>query len=125
MELLGFTVSGHPVDQFAGIAWDTYCLIASLDQFPNQRVTVCGLIIADRSHHQITGDRMKFITICDHTGIIECELFADTYRRFGIQTVRSPVVELEATVTPFENGRGCTLDVHGVGKPRKTVSHTL
>ena len=43
-------------------------------------MTVCGII---------TGDRMKFITICDHTGIIECELFADTCRRFGIQTVRS------------------------------------
>ena len=27
-------------------------------------------------HHQITGDQMKFITICDSTGIIECELFA-------------------------------------------------
>ncbi|MEO6786599.1 MAG: hypothetical protein ABI318_10740 [Chthoniobacteraceae bacterium] len=125
MELLGFTVSGHPLDQFAGIAWDTYCPITSLGSFPNQRVTVCGLIIADRSHHQITGDRMKFITICDHTGIIECELFADTYRRFGIQTVRSPVVEIEATVTPFENGRGCTLDVHRVGNPRKTAPHTI
>ena len=81
-------------------------------------MTVCGLIIADRSHHQITGDQMKFITIRDHTGIIEVELFADTYRRFGIQTVRSPVVEIEAIVMSFENGRGCTLDVHRVGKPR-------
>ena len=40
------------------------------------------------------------------TGVIECELFADTYRRFGIQTVRSPVVEVEATVTPFEKRSG-------------------
>ena len=61
---------------------------------------------------------MKFITICDYTGIIECELFANTCRRFGIQTIRSPVVEIEATVTPFANGRGCTLDVHRVAKPR-------
>ena len=61
---------------------------------------------------------MKFITICDHTGIIECELFADTYRRFGIQTVRSHVVEIEATVMPFEHERGCTLDVRRVGKPQ-------
>ena len=125
MELLGFTVSGHPLDQFAGIPGDTYCTIASLDKFPNQRVTVCGLIIVDRSHHQITGGQMKFITICDHTGIIECELFADTYRRFGIQTVRSPVAEIEATVTPSENARGCTLHVHWVGKPRKTVPHRI
>ena len=52
------------------------------------------------------------------TGIIECEIFAATYRRFGLQTIRSPVVEIEALVAPFENGRGCTLDVQRVGTPR-------
>lgn len=118
MELLGFTVSGHPLDQFAGIPWDTYCPIRDLAQFAGQRVTTCGLIIADRSHHQVTGDQMKFITICDYTGIIECELFAATYRRFGLATVQFAAVEIEATVTPFDNGLGCTLDVQRVGKPR-------
>lgn len=118
MELLGFTVSGHPLDQFTGIAWDTYCPIRDLARYAGQRVTTCGLIIADRSHHQVTGDQMKFITICDYTGIIECELFAATYRRFGLATVQFAAVEVEATVTPFDNGLGCTLDVQRVGKPR-------
>ena len=118
MELLGFTVSGHPLDQFAGIAWDTYCPIRDLARYAGQRVTTCGLIIADRSHHQVTGDQMKFITICDYTGIIECELFAASYRRFGLATIQFAAVEVEATVTPFDNGLGCTLDVQRVGKPR-------
>ena len=86
--------------------------------YPCERVSVCGLIIADRSHHQVTGDQMKFITICDYTGIIECEIFAQTYRRFGLETVRHPVVAIEACVTPFDNGAGCTLEVVRVGKPR-------
>jgi DNA polymerase III alpha subunit len=103
---------------FAGIAWDTYCPIRELARYAGQRVTTCGLIIADRSHHQVTGDQMKFITICDYTGIIECELFADTYRRIGLATVQFAAVEVEATVTPFDNSLGCTLDVHRVGKPR-------
>lgn len=118
MELLGFTVSGHPLDQFDGIPWASYCPIRDLPRYAGQRVTTCGLIIADRSHHQVTGDRMKFITICDHTGIIECEIFASTYRRFGLATVQFAVVEIEATVTPFDNALGCTLDVQRVGKPR-------
>ena len=121
MELLGFTVSGHPLDQFPSIPWETYCPIRDLGNFAGQRIITCGLIIADRSHHQVTGDQMKFITICDHTGIIECEMFAAAYRRFGIATVRFPVVEVEATVTCFENGHGCTLDVQSVGKPRSIV----
>ena len=66
----------------------------------------------------VAGDPMKFITICDHTGIIECEIFATTYRRFGLATVQFAVVEVEGTVTAFENGLGCTLDVHRVGRPR-------
>ena len=115
MELLGFTVSGHPLDQFPGVAWDTYCRIADLSNFPGERVTVCGLIIEARLHSQSTGETMKFITICDYSGIIECEIFAATYRRFGLATIRFAVVEVEATVNPFDNGLGCTLDVHRVG----------
>ena len=117
-ELLSFTVSGHPLEQFPDVAWDTYCPIRDLAHFPGERVTVCGLIIADRSHHQITGDQMKFITICDYTGIIECEIFAKTYRRFGLETVRHPVVEVEARVSPFDDGTGCTLEVLRVARPR-------
>lgn len=61
---------------------------------------------------------MKFMTLADPTGIVETELFADTYRSFGIVTVRYPVLEVHATVEPYENGRGFSLHVHRVGKPR-------
>jgi len=64
---------------------------------------------------------MKFIITCDHAGIIEWEIFAQTYRRFGLETVRHPVVEVQARVTPFESGLGCTRDVLRVGK----TSHSI
>jgi|GEM_PF-2818839 len=82
-----------------------------------------GLVIEQRLHHQITGEVMKFMSIADHTGIVETELFADTYRSFGIVTVRYPVLEVHATVEPYENGRGFSLHVHRVTKPRKIVKH--
>jgi hypothetical protein len=66
---------------------------------------------------------MKFLTICDYSGMVECELFADTYRRFGINTIRFPVVELTATVTPYDNGLGYSLQVQRVGKPRQQKSN--
>jgi len=118
MELLGFTVSGHPLEQFPDVAWGTYCPIRGLNKYPGQLVSVCGLIIEDRLHGQVTGELMKFITICDYTGIIECEMFAETYRRFGLNTVRHPVVEVTGMVEPFDNGLGCTLQVREVRKPR-------
>ncbi len=117
-ELLGFAVSSHPLDLFPGIAWDTYCPISRLPQFTGQTVVVCGLVIEQRTHHQVTGEPMKFLTLCDWTGMVETELFAATYKSYGLATVRHPVLEIEATVEPHENGRGISLRVHRAGKPR-------
>jgi DNA polymerase III alpha subunit len=61
---------------------------------------------------------MKFLSICDATGIIECELFADAYKRYGLETVRNPVVEIIGKVMPFANGNGHTLQVQRVGRAR-------
>jgi hypothetical protein len=44
-----------------------------------------------------------------HAGKLEAELFAQTYKNYGLATVRYPVLEVTAAVDPFENGRGLTL----------------
>lgn len=62
---------------------------------------------------------MKFMTLADWTVMFETELFAQTYRSYGLATVRYPVLEVEAKVEPFENGRGFTLRVLKAGKPRQ------
>jgi len=117
-ELLGFTVSGHPLELYPDVAWDTYCRVSDLHRYAGQTVVTCGLVIADRSHHQITGDQMKFITLCDYSGMVECEIFSESFRRFGLVTIQYPVVEVEAEVTPFESGLGYTLNVKAVRRPR-------
>ncbi len=117
-ELLGFAVSGHPLDLFPNIAWDSYCPVARLGDFPGQTITTCGLVVEQRTHHQITGEPMKFLTLADWTGLVETELFARTYRRHGLATVRYPVLEIEASVEPYENSRGHTLRVLRAGAPR-------
>ncbi len=61
---------------------------------------------------------MKFLTLCDYTGMVECELFPDAYRHFGIQTIRHPVLEITALVMPYENPIGFSLQVESVNKPR-------
>lgn len=117
-ELLGYTVSGHPLDCHPNIRWDTYCPISELPRYHHQRVTVCGLIIVSRSHLQQDGEPMKFISICDRSGIVECEIFADAYRAYGLATVRYPIVQVTAEVTPFDNQAGFTLSVQRIEKAR-------
>jgi len=83
-----------------------------------ETVVTCGLVVEQRTHHQITGEPMKFLTLADLTGMVETELFAQTYKSYGLATVRYPVLEITAMVEPFENGRGFTLRVLRAGKPR-------
>ncbi len=121
-DLFGFALSGHPLELFAGVAWDTYCPVNRLGEFVGQTVTTCGLVVEQRTHHQITGEPMKFLTLADWTGMVETELFAQTYKSYGLATVRYLVLEVEARVEPFENGRGFSLRVLRAGKPRTVTS---
>ena len=61
------------------------------------------------------------MTLADWTGMVETELFAQTYKSYGLATVRYPVLEVTATVEPFENGRGFSLRVLRAGKPRTSI----
>ncbi|MEI6195938.1 MAG: DNA polymerase III subunit alpha, partial [Verrucomicrobiota bacterium] len=121
-ELFGYAVSGHPLELFDDIAWDTYCPVVRLGEHIGETVVACGLVVEQRTHHQITGEPMKFLTLADWTGIVETELFAQTYKNYGLATVRYPVLEVEAKVEAFENGRGFSLRVLRAGKPRDRFS---
>ncbi len=124
-DLFGFAVTGHPLELFKDIAWETYCPVKRLGEFIGQTVQICGLVVEQRVHHQITGEPMKFLSLADWTGIIETELFAKTYKSYGLATVRYPVLEIEARVEPFENGRGFSLRALRVGQPRQTAGASI
>lgn len=117
-ELLGFPASDHPLRLHDQIAWHTYCPVARLDRHIGETVVTCGLVIEQRIHQQTTGELMKFLTLADWTGMVETELFAPTYKSYGLATVRYPVLEITATVEPYDNRRGFSLRVHRAEKPR-------
>ena len=54
----------------------------------DETVVSCALVVEQRTHHQITGKQMKFLPVADWTGIVETELFAQTYKNCGLATVR-------------------------------------
>ena len=118
-ELLGFPISGHPLDLFPDVDWKSYCPISELECYCGERVTVAGLIIENRLHRQSDGRTMKFLSLCDYSGILECELFASAYKRFGVETIRQPVVEVSGIVARSEPGTGETLHVKRIQGPRR------
>lgn len=122
MELLGFTASGHPAELFPDVAWDTYCPLSEVRKHAGHRVTVCGLVVVQRLHRQSDGRAMKFISICDRADVLECELFADAYRRGGGVIAAHPVVEVTGLLQRLGNGTACALHVENVHAPRITTS---
>jgi DNA polymerase III alpha subunit len=53
-----------------------------------EEVVTCGVIVEQRTHHQIIGKPMKFLTLADWTGMVETELFAQTCKSSGLATRR-------------------------------------
>ena len=93
--------------------------MSRLGEHVGEEAVACALVVEQRTHHQITGEPMKFLTLADWTGIVERELFAQTYKNYGLATVRYPVLEVVVKVEAFENGRGFSLRVLRAGKPRQ------
>jgi DNA polymerase III alpha subunit len=86
----------------------------------DQRVEVCGLIVAERIHPTDRG-AMKFLTLADRTGFMEVSLFADVYRRFGHLTT-NPVVAVTAVAEPFDNRKGVLLNAVSLRAPHRNGS---
>jgi hypothetical protein len=41
-----------------------------LSKFIGKTVVTCGLVVEQRTHHQVTGEPMKFLSLADWTGIV-------------------------------------------------------
>jgi DNA-directed DNA polymerase III PolC len=102
MELLGFTVSGHPLDYFDGVIdW-------------RRSVCICGIIVETRRTKTLKAEYMKFVSVADRTGIVETILFPPAYRRYGHLTAGNAVLEFHGAVEPFDNKNGFVLNVSHV-----------
>ncbi len=123
MELLGFPVTIDPLtflgtdDQGRRIDWSRYVPVSHLGEYAGRQVTVCGLTVMDRVNPTQTGELMKFVTLADHTGVVEALLLPDVYRRFGYLTAAHPLLAITGRVEPFENHNGLTLRVNHLYPP--------
>jgi error-prone DNA polymerase len=94
----GLWFSAHPLDTLVPAAALAGCTSArTLERHVGKRVTVCGIPCAARRVESKNGGIVLFTTLADHTGLIECVLFPDTYKRWG-QHMRAEVVRAEGRV---------------------------
>ena len=53
--------------------------------------------------------------------MIETELFAQTYKTYGLATVRYLLLEVETRIEPFENRHGFSLRALAARSPRQRL----
>jgi DNA polymerase-3 subunit alpha len=104
-ELLGFWVTGHPLDRYA----DKVAELANKDSgtleglAKNAEVTLCGVLTGVTRKRNKEGKPWAAMTLEDRSGSVEALCFATSYERLANQIVEDQCVMVRALVLPEEN----------------------
>ena len=83
-EVLGFYVSGHPLDSYRleVEAFSNISLGQLQDEKDGKAVSVCGIINTIKNHLDRRNRSMAFFSLENFTGTIEALAFSDTYQKY-------------------------------------------
>jgi DNA polymerase III subunit alpha len=104
-ELLGFWVTGHPLDRYE----DKIAELANRDTSTleglakNTEVSLCGVLTGITRKRNKEGKPWAAMTIEDRNGSVEAMVFASNYERLASQVVEDQAVLIRGLVLPEEN----------------------
>ncbi len=81
--VLGFYVSGHPLDKYASRLQDLKAVeLSSIEgRRTGEDVTVAGIIVQTRPMRSRRGQRWAILTLQDRTGVIEALVFPEAFQK--------------------------------------------
>ncbi len=96
-EAIGFYLSSHPVTAYERY-WKKYLPVLVQDaktNYLNNKVTIVGLVINERTIRTKKGEQMSFLVVSDESGELDATMFPTTYREFKSQFQVGKVLLLE------------------------------
>jgi DNA polymerase-3 subunit alpha len=80
---LGFYISGHPLDKYAGRLKDLSAIeIATIEgKRNNEDIVVAGIIVSSRPMRSRRGARWMIVTLQDRTGVVEALVFPEAFQK--------------------------------------------
>lgn len=108
-EVLGFYVSGHPMQEYQAL-WEKHITAKTSDFYldeetgtahlmDNSRVTIGGMI-ADKKIKYTKNDKiMAFMTLEDLVGTVEVVVFASAYEKYSVKLIEENKVFIEGRVS--------------------------
>src|SRR5579862_5082314 len=81
--VLGFYVSGHPLDKFAGRLQELEAIdLSTMESRRNgEEIVVGGIIVQSRSMRSRRGARWAILTLQDRTGVVEALVFPEAFQK--------------------------------------------
>ena len=77
-------ITGHPLKILSRLP---VCVpVNKVNKYAGKDVRVAGFVAAYRCAVTKKKEYMKFVSIMDETGILECVLFPEVYKKFGKET---------------------------------------
>ena len=91
---LGFYISGHPLDKYAGRLKDLSAVeLSSMESCRNnQDIVVAGIIVQSRPMRSRRGARWAIVTLQDRTGVIEALVFPEAFQK--LEPILKPATPL-------------------------------
>ena len=78
-DIVGFYISGHPLDQFE-VELESFCKpINDINKFPNQDISIGGIVNGVRNGQTKTGKPFGVVSVEDYNGSVELFLMGEKY----------------------------------------------
>lgn len=82
-EIVGFYISGHPLDQFE-FELESFCKpINDINKFPNQDISIGGIVNGVRNGQTKTGKPFGVVHVEDYNGSVELFLMGEKYINYA------------------------------------------
>ena len=105
-ELLGFWVTGHPLDQYASkvseLATHDSSSLDGLEK--NDEVVLCGVFTNIARKRNREGKPWAAATLEDRSGSVEALIFATSYERLAAEVIEDQAVFIRGLALPEEGG---------------------
>ncbi|HID79675.1 MAG TPA: DNA polymerase III subunit alpha [Aquifex aeolicus] len=106
-QLLGFYISGHPLDKYPHLLKRFKTRIEDIEEEESlYEVSIPGVIVDLEEKRTRSGKYMALFNLIDKTGLVECVIFPQTYEVLKDKVQEDAVVVVEGTlVTDFETDK--------------------
>ncbi len=124
-QLLGFYISGHPLDKYEHLVKKADKRIEELEEVEFlPEVRLAGVVVDFQEKRTRSGKYMAIFNLIDKTGILECVVFPDTYENIKHKLEEDKVVLVEGDLTTDAETESKKLIVRTVLLPEEVEKET-